>query len=179
MIPATLVQTSPAPAQPSLSQQINDAHKACIAASTAALAHAFRCGELLVLAKENAKAAKRSWLGWLKENCPDIHQTTASAYMRIAEHRDAIEATIETEAEENKHTALSVRGALKQIPTKGTRGAKTGQGVVATKKNVTIEAALKPMEPDEVFTALKARYDPDQLKALTTLLVRHLKGEAA
>ena len=70
--------------------QIMTAYKKAAKAESEALPHAIECGKFLNLAKENVKAAKGKWLPWLKENCPEIPQTTASLYMRLAEKQDAI-----------------------------------------------------------------------------------------
>jgi hypothetical protein len=50
-----------------------------------ALKAAMECGKYLNLAQENVKADKGKWLPWLKQNCPEISQQTASLYMRLAD----------------------------------------------------------------------------------------------
>jgi hypothetical protein len=67
--------------------QINTEYREVVKAERAALPHAIKCGELLNHAKENVKAEKMKWGDWLKVNCPEISQETASLYMRIAEHK--------------------------------------------------------------------------------------------
>jgi len=64
---------------------INAEYREVVKAEKAALPHAIKCGELLNLAKENVKEEKMKWGEWLKVNCPDISQETASLYMRLAE----------------------------------------------------------------------------------------------
>jgi len=66
---------------------INAEYREVVKAERSALPHAIKCGELLNLAKENVKAEKMKWGEWLKVNCPDIAQETASLYMRLAEHK--------------------------------------------------------------------------------------------
>jgi hypothetical protein len=61
---------------------INAEYREVVKAERAALPHAIKCGELLNLAKENVKAEKMKWGEWLKVNCPDVTQETASLYMR-------------------------------------------------------------------------------------------------
>jgi hypothetical protein len=65
--------------------QIMTAYKAAMRVEGEALKAAIECGKYLNLAKENVKADKRKWLPWLKQNCPEISQQTASLYMRLAD----------------------------------------------------------------------------------------------
>jgi len=175
---------TPATPELSLAVQINEAHaeaQAHYAEASAhyenALEHAVHCGGLLILAAENVKAAKpkQSWLGWLKTNCPDIHQTTANDYMRIAEHRDEIKG------------ALSLRDALKQIPAKGSRRKKKEGEEEKTKtgptpkppqigKPVSADLAdlLANVGPDEVFDALLTAFERDDLIKLGSAIANHL-----
>jgi hypothetical protein len=69
---------------------INTTYHEVVKAERAALPHAIKCGELLNLAKENVKAEKMKWGEWLKVNCPDIAQETASLYMRLAKHKKLV-----------------------------------------------------------------------------------------
>ena len=69
---------------------INAEYREVVKAERAALPHAIKCGELLNLAKENVKAEKMKWGEWLKVNCPDIAQETASLYRRLAEHKSKV-----------------------------------------------------------------------------------------
>ena len=72
--------------------QIMKAYNAAEKARGTALKYAIECGEYLNLAKENVIAAKGKgkWKSWLKENCPDVHQTTAELYMRLAKNKAKI-----------------------------------------------------------------------------------------
>jgi hypothetical protein len=65
--------------------QIMTAYKAAMRVEGEALKAAIECGKYLNLAKENVKADKGKWLPWLKQNCPEISQQTASLYMRLAD----------------------------------------------------------------------------------------------
>ena len=86
---------------------INVEYREVVKAERAALPHAIKCGELLNLAKENVKAEKMKWREWLKVNCPDIAQETASVYMRLAEHKKLVA------------KAKSIREARELLPNKG------------------------------------------------------------
>jgi hypothetical protein len=65
--------------------QIMTAYKAAMRVEGEALKAAMECGKYLNLAKENVKADRGKWLPWLKANCPEISQQTASLYMRLAD----------------------------------------------------------------------------------------------
>jgi hypothetical protein len=64
-------------------------YKAAMRVEGEALKAAMECGKYLNLAQENVKAdnggKKGKWLPWLKQNCPEISQQTASLYMRLAD----------------------------------------------------------------------------------------------
>jgi hypothetical protein len=84
---------------------INAAYREVVKAESGALQHAIKCGEFLNLAKENLKADKGGkWSDWLKVNCPDIPQTTASLYMRLAKNKAIV------------GKALSIRKAYGTLP---------------------------------------------------------------
>src|SRR5262249_47626448 len=89
---------------------INTEYREVVKAEKAALPHAIKCGELLDLAKENVKAEKMKWGEWLKVNCPDISQETASLYMRLAEHKSKVS------------KAKSIREARDLLPKSKPRG---------------------------------------------------------
>lgn len=65
---------------PDLIRQINDAHAECERAAQSAVAHAVRCGELLLRCK--AAVPHGEWLPWLAANCT-FRERTAQTYMRI------------------------------------------------------------------------------------------------
>src|SRR6516164_8291426 len=89
---------------------INAEYREVVKAEKSALPHAIKCGELLNLAKENVKAEKMKWGEWLKVNCPDIAQETASLYMRLAEHKTKV------------GKAKSIREARELLPKAKPRG---------------------------------------------------------
>src|SRR6516165_511039 len=89
---------------------INAEYREVVKAEKSALPHAIKCGELLNLAKENVKAEKMKWGEWLKVNCPDIAQETASLYTRLAEHKSKVS------------RAKSIREARELLPKAKPRG---------------------------------------------------------
>ena len=86
-----------------LATLINTEHSAAQSAYGSALEHALRVGELLTQAK--TQCAHGAWLPWLSENCPEIAERTAQAYMRLHRERDRLpkSATV---------ADLTVRGSL-------------------------------------------------------------------
>jgi hypothetical protein len=98
-----------------LSIQSTPEYREVVKAEKSALPHAIKCGELLNLAKENVKAEKMKWGEWLKVNCPDIAQETASLYMRLAEHKAKVS------------KAKSIREARELLPKAKSRGRDNGQ----------------------------------------------------
>src|SRR5688500_13829097 len=72
-----------------LPERINAEHESCISSANRALHHALRCGELLIEAK--AACSHGEWGPWILHNFEGSNRT-ASAYMRIAGNREAIEA---------------------------------------------------------------------------------------
>jgi hypothetical protein len=178
---AEIVSLPPPPPAPALSlvPQINEAYAECVAAEGRALPYAIRCGELLNTARE---AVTKDWLAWLAEHCPGIHQTTANDYMRLAKHQTMF-----------KGTALSIRGALKQIPKAPPRenkkeNKKNKSGAANAIENamkdeeagteMPTDESLRNLGPDEMFKTLIVEWDTPNLVALTDLLVAHLKEHA-
>lgn len=91
------------PALSDLANAINNEHAAAIGAAHSAVQRARQAGELLLEAK--ARCFHGAWLPWLRDNCPDIAERTAQAYMRLArghladpEHAARLEAQTVREA---------------------------------------------------------------------------------
>jgi len=85
-------------------------------ATTEMLTHAFAVGDALNQAKK--LAGHGNWLHWLAAEC-GLSDRTANAYMRLANHREVLEANPQRAAD------LSVRAALRIIG-KGTTLRKRG-----------------------------------------------------
>jgi len=92
----------------SLAEQINAEHRACEEAATTALSHAMNAGDLLTGAK--ARLPHGGFVAWLEENFAGSGRT-ARAYMRVARHRD------ELEAQRQSSATLSLDGALNALST--------------------------------------------------------------
>jgi hypothetical protein len=161
---------------------INAEYREVVKAERAALPHAIKCGELLNLAKENVKEEKMKWGEWLKVNCPDIAQETASLYMRLAEHKSKVS------------KAKSIREARELLPKAKPRGHErepeisnavtnaTDPAVVlqatdageiianiqddADKLEEIAKASIVKLSPDKVCVALTKAWSADQLRDL-------------
>jgi hypothetical protein len=172
--------------------QIQTEYREACKAESGALQHAIECGKYLALAKENVKAEKGKWLPWLETNCPEIPQTTASLYMRLAEN----------EAEIGK--AKSIREAMgllskrTRTKTEGTEGteeegedegesededadADSSSGERSGKRRAQpkggFEEDLKALAPDEVCKMLIEVWEDTQLQDLMRLMGNYLQGK--
>src|SRR6516165_12319836 len=167
---------------------INAEYREVVKAEKAALPHAIKCGELLNLAKENVKEEKMKWGEWLKVNCPDIAQETASLYMRLAEHKSKVS------------KAKSIREARELLPKAKPRGREpeisnavtnsTDPAVVlqatdageiianiqddADKLEEIAKASIVRLSPDKVCIALTKAWSADQLRDLITRVSTYL-----
>jgi hypothetical protein len=147
---------------------------------------------LLNLAKENVKAEKMKWGDWLKVNCPEISQETASLYMRLADHKKLVS------------KAKSIREARDLLPKSQPRGRQPEPEISNTVTNSTdpavvlqatgadeiianiqddedkleevAKASIVKLSPDKVSTALIDAWDADQLRDLVSRLGNHLKS---
>jgi hypothetical protein len=172
---------------------INAEYREVVKAERSALPHAIKCGELLNLAKENVKEEKMKWGEWLKVNCPDIAQETASLYMRLAEHKSKV------------GKAKSIREARELLPKAKPRGREreeeisnavtnsvgsTDPAVVfqatdageiianiaddADKLEEVAKASIVKLSPDKVCDVLTKAWSPDQLHDLAKRVSAYL-----
>src|SRR6516165_4444262 len=169
---------------------INTEYREVVKAEKSALPHAIKCGELLNLAKENVKAEKMKWGEWLKVNCPEIAQETASLYMRLAEHKSKVS------------KAKSIREARELLPKAKPRGRErepeisngvtnsTDPAVVlqatdageiianiqddTDKLEEVAKASIVKLSPDKVCVALTQTWSADQLRDLIKLVNEYL-----
>jgi Protein of unknown function (DUF3102) len=91
-----------------LAKRINEEHRRCEGAVSAALEHAMNAGDLLSEAK--AGLPHGAFGAWLAENFAGSDRT-ARAYMRVASHRGDLEANRQGSA------TLSLDGALRALAT--------------------------------------------------------------
>lgn len=74
---------------PVLAASIKTEHDECLAAMRQSLSHALAAGDMLMEAKSLVGHGR--WLPWLADNCA-IPKRTAQLHMRLAKHREWIEA---------------------------------------------------------------------------------------
>jgi hypothetical protein len=138
---------------PVLAASINTEHDDCLAAMQQSLSHALAAGNMLVEAK--SLVAHGEWLPWLADNCA-IPKRTAQLYMRLAKHRELIEAKSADVA------LLTIQAAVELIDRKPTLAERLDD----------IEAAI------EVLEAILAdcRYCRKQLDRVTAALAIYEHG---
>jgi hypothetical protein len=155
-------------------QRIIAAYEKATNATKGSLAHAIEAGELLNSAKE-ALPKKGEWLRWLGHNLPNIPQTTASLYMRLAENKNVIDK--QRVASAIDQGGLSIRAAAKFIPSsaKAIEAAATRAATKAAKKAVAaanqVEDLLRDLAVDEVYTALKNTMSVEYLLELAHMIL--------
>jgi hypothetical protein len=162
--------------------QIRAAYEKVINASRGSLNYAIEAGELLNSAKQ-AMATKGGWLRWLGHNLPDIPQTTASLYMRLAENKNVIDKQrVASAIDKGK---LSIRAAAKLIPqTEKSKAAAAERAATKAKNKATkaaegLEEQLRDLAVDEVYTALKNTLSVEYLLELAQLIIkRNERGDA-
>jgi hypothetical protein len=165
--------------------QIMTAYKAAMRVEGEALKAAIECGKYLNLAKENVKADKGKWLPWLKQNCPEISQQTASLYVRLADPenldklvgvktiRDADKALRQSSQDEGSDDDDETNNALLVED--------ECEEVTALRASEDLVSLLKNVGPDEVATAIKqADWGVEDLRKLISLLtIRTAQAPAA
>ena len=90
-----------------LATAINAEHAAAERTARKAIEHAKAAGDKLLLAKSQVEHGQ--WLPWLAANCPALADRTASRYMRLAKHWNALETKSATLAD------LTINDALKLL----------------------------------------------------------------
>ena len=167
---------------------INAAYREVVKAERAALPHAIKCGELLNLAKENVKAEKMKWGEWLKVNCPDIAQESASLYMRLAEHKTKVsKAKSIREAREllqkakphGREPEISNGVTNSTDPAVVLQATDAGEIIAniaddADKLEEIAKASIVKLTPDKVCIALTKAWSADQLRDLITRVNAYL-----
>jgi Protein of unknown function (DUF3102) len=168
---------------------INTEHKAVVEATQAKLQHAITAGATLKACKESM--AHGNWANWLKDNCPEISERTASVYMRLAKNSDKVEKA----AEENGSSAadLSMRAMLKLLrkpKTDEQKATATPKPKTTTNPRAAVEPSdtkrdedvgkdwLKELAADELVTVLREFRDDDYLRQLSVALAKALAPKA-
>jgi hypothetical protein len=164
------MSTNDTPSLVKLARQINAEHAAIIDHTQTSLQRAMAAGAMLKEVKD--KVGHGAWEKWLKANCPDISKETATLYMRLHKNTSTLEA--EAEANQQRITDLSIRGAAKIISRprpEGEAKAKRAKG------KATPEFGSWAL--DEVLIALKAAFDTEELNELAKKLAELAKPREA
>jgi hypothetical protein len=150
------------------------AYDKVINSTKGSLDYAIQAGELLNSAKE-ALPKKGGWQRWLGHNLPNIPQTTASLYMRLAENKGVIDKQrVASAIDEGR---LSIRAAAKLIPPSAaaTAAAATRAATKAANKALAaekqIEDLLQDLAVDEVYTALRNTKEVGYLLELAHMII--------
>ena len=96
-----------------LTRRINEEHRACERAGRVAVAHAVRCGEMLITKK--AAVGHGAWTRWLADNFA-ASKDTARDYMNLARNREEV---LETKTERARFS--SIRSALSSLAPRSPR----------------------------------------------------------
>jgi hypothetical protein len=163
-----------------LIKRINEEVGFDLAADRSTYTRAVALGEMLVLLR-NRKNDKRGWRKYLEEKCPKLAYETATLYIRLYDKQDAILAA--AKAQSVTVTDMTVRLARKLIATprgkgKGKGGGKSGDqelGNNSTPPPPKLKDFLQNTAADELFEDLKAVYEEEQMRKLSTLISMHLR----
>jgi hypothetical protein len=164
---------------PEIKAAHEEAEKSQRASHSRALEYAIKAGDALTLAKE---AVGHGAFGiWRQQNLPQLPQTTASLYMRLAEHKDKfrpggqISNTVATLTAKGE---LSLRKAAALLPKRQLTAAQ----IAAAKRREEAKAAekkgdegiakewLKPLDVDELVIFLRQVFDAGYMGRLRTAL---------
>ena len=161
---------------------INDAYREIIKAESGALPHALRCGDYLNRAKESVKSEKRQkWSEWLKLNCPDISQETASVYMRLDEFKDLIQKKKAKTIAEAREIIREHRQRNRQPKQPDADKPAGGFDPAAPKVSTTAveNHQLADLGADELYTMLIGSWEDDDLRELAKRITDHLTKKSA
>src|SRR6516162_5504572 len=163
---------------PEIKAAHEEAEKSQRASHTRALEYAIKAGDALMLAKE---AVGHGAFGiWRQQNLPQLPQTTASLYMRLAENKDKfrgaeISNTVAVLSAEGK---LSLRAAAALLP----KRPQTATQIAAANRRKEAKAAekkgdegiakewLKPLDVDELVIFLRQVFDAAYIGRLGKVL---------
>jgi hypothetical protein len=158
-----------------LIKRINEQVGIDLAADRSTYTRAVALGEMLVLLR-NRRNKKGGWQEYLKEKCPKLAYETATLYIRLYEKQDAILAA--AKAQSVTVTDMTVRLARKLIakPSGKGGGKRSGKepGNQPPAPTPKLKDFLQNTAADELFEDLKAVYEEEQMRKLSTLISTHL-----
>jgi Protein of unknown function (DUF3102) len=168
-----------------LATEINRAYQQIIDGEKKSIEYATEIGEMLIAAKKQ-HGEHGKWLDWLKAECPQIAETTASLYMRIAKNGDKLAA--EAEANGQRVADLTIRGAAKLLAKPKPDGAPRSSRPRAKAEVEPAPSGVSPDLPtllidvdvDELVTALQqAKWDVEKVRKLASTLTASLQPTAS
>ncbi|HET8920930.1 MAG TPA: DUF3102 domain-containing protein [Xanthobacteraceae bacterium] len=168
-----------------LASEINRAYQQIIDGEKKSIEYATEIGEMLIAAKKQ-HGEHGKWLDWLKAECPNIAETTATLYMRIAKNGDKLAA--EAEANGQRVADLTIRGAARLLAKPKNDGAPRSSRSRTKASDEPVQSAVSPDLPsllmnvgaDELVTALRqAKWDGEEVKKLVSILTASLQSTAS
>jgi Protein of unknown function (DUF3102) len=129
-----------------LAARIRDEHEATAIALKRGIEHAFTAGELLIEAK--AQVPHGQWLPWLRDHC-QVSERMAQRYIRLAQHREVIEANTTPLSD------LTLNGALALLTIPGT----AEKVIAATEASEAVADKAEAARRQVMFDAIKCNND--------------------
>ncbi|MGB6286343.1 MAG: DUF3102 domain-containing protein [Xanthobacteraceae bacterium] len=160
-----------------LATEINRAYQQIIDGEKKSIEYATEIGEMLIAAKKQ-HGEHGKWLAWLKAECPQIAETTAALYMRIAKNGDVLAAAVEANGQ--RVADLTIRGAAKLLakpknPNAPPRQRKVDEEPAPHGVSSDLPTLLESVDVDELVTALQqAKWDVEKVRKLASTLTARL-----
>jgi hypothetical protein len=164
----------------SLVPEIKAAHEEAVKCQRSSHSRALECaikaGAALMLAKE--AVGHGAFSIWRQQNLPHIPPTTATLYMRLAEHKDKFREIGNTVADLSAKGELSLRKAAALLP----KRPQTAEQIAAAKAKAAVKPAakktaegiakeyLKPLDADELVIFLRGVFDAEYIGKLARAL---------
>jgi len=152
---------------PEIKAAHDEAEKCQRSSHSRALECAIRAGEALILAKQ--AVGHGAFSIWRQQNLPHIPTSTATLYMRLAEHKDKFKEIANTVSDLSAKGDLSLRKAAALLP----KRPQTSAQIAAAKVRAEAKAAAKKTDEGIATEWFKALADDDLLTWW-----RKLRGDA-
>src|SRR5262249_12431177 len=143
---------------------------------------AIKAGDALNAAKD--AVGHGAFSIWRQQNLPQIPQTTASLYMRLAEYKEKFRtgeisntvATLSAKGELSLRKAAALLPKRPQTPAQLAAGKVRAEAKAAAKKTTEgiAKEYLKPLAVDELMIFLRQLFDADYLSKLAQAALRRV-----
>ena len=166
-----------------LATEINRAYQQIIDGEKKSIEYATEIGEMLIAAKKQ-HGEHGKWLAWLKAECPQIAETTATLYMRIAKNGDVLAAAVDANGQ--RVADLTIRGAAKLLakprdpnaPPRQRQQRKVDEEPAPHGVSPDLPTLLESVDVDELVTALQqAKWDAEKVSKLASALTARLGAQ--